>query len=780
MPRALWSILVSLTVISTLRATDPGPLERALERAGGNRDALERALGECSERERVGMRFLIENMPQRDLETLGAEFLIAHVRTAYTNWDTVPWKERIPEAIFLDAVLPYSNVNERRDTWREDFHRRFGEWVRSEPSISRAAAILNQRVFGQVGVKYSTKRPKPDQSPYESMEAGLASCTGLSILLIDACRAVGIPARFVGTPRWSDDSGNHSWVEVWDDGWHFTGAAEPTGDRLDEAWFVERARGAKRGDPRYGIFAVSFRRTPLRFPLVWDSGYDDLSAVDVTDRYTDRVVDVPSGKVRVRFRVIGPGRRRLTTDLEILDATGSVVATARTKDERFDANDHVTLLLDEKGDYRARARANRAAAETRFTAEEDEQLVTIDLLAQPSSGSKPIWGAAPGPIAALERYLLEPRETRAPLMDQEFATTSLDREEAERATVLLWDDLARHIRDTRADEVKEQRLRLGDREMRFAARTFGDAPPNGRSLFISMHGGGGTTSDVNDQQWLNQQRLYEPAEGIYLAPRAPTDTWDLWHQSHIDAFFDRWISNLIVFENVDPDRVYLMGYSAGGDGVFQLAPRMADRFAAAAMMAGHPNETSPLGLRNLGFTLHMGGRDAAYHRNDVARQWEKKLDELRAADPEGYPHWVEIHEDKGHWMDREDAAAVPWMAQFRRDVTPSRVVWVQDDVTHSRFYWLKVDAPKPRSTVIATCDGQTITIESTDVDAITLRLRDDLVSLEDPVRVIHEGAVRFEGLAPRTIATIEKTLAEREDPRGAFSAEVSITLPAQR
>ena len=63
----------------------------------------------------------------------------------------------------------------------------------------------------------------------ESMETGLASCTGLSILLIDACRSVGVPARFVGTPLWADGSGNHSWVEIWDGGWHFVGAAEPAG-----------------------------------------------------------------------------------------------------------------------------------------------------------------------------------------------------------------------------------------------------------------------------------------------------------------------------------------------------------------------------------------------------------------------------------------------------------------------------------------------------------------------------------------------------------------------
>ena len=53
--------------------------------------------------------------------------------------------------------------------------------------------------------------------------------------------------------------------------------------------------------------------------------------------------------------------------------------------------------------------------------------------------------------------------------------------------------------------------------------------------------------------------------------------------------------------------LYVLGYSAGGDGVYQLAPRLADRWAAAGMMAGNPNDASPLNLRNLGFALHVGG-----------------------------------------------------------------------------------------------------------------------------------------------------------------------------
>ena len=116
---------------------------------------------------------------------------------------------------------------------------------------------------------------------------------------------------------------------------------------------------------------------------------------------------------------------------------------------------------------------------------------------------------------------------------------------------------------------------------------------------------------MNDGQYENQKRLYTPKEGVYFVPRAPTNTWNLWHQGHIDGFFQRVIENMMLFEDVNPNRVYIMGYSAGGDGVYQLAPRLADRLAAAAMMAGHPNETQPDGLRNLPFTLHMGANDGS-------------------------------------------------------------------------------------------------------------------------------------------------------------------------
>jgi predicted esterase len=322
--------------------------------------------------------------------------------------------------------------------------------------------------------------------------------------------------------------------------------------------------------------------------------------------------------------------------------------------------------------------------------------------------------------------------------------------------------------------------------MPFFYEVCGEKPKAGRSLFISLHGGGGAPQQVNDQQWENQKRLYRPDEGVYLAPRAPTDSWDLWHQPHIDRLFDRLIEDLIVFEDVDANRVYLMGYSAGGDGVYKLAPRMADRWAAAAMMAGHPNGTSPLNLRNVAFTLHVGGNDAAYDRNKVAGQWQQELAALHAADPTGYTHLVKIYPNKGHWLDREDAAAVPWMASFSRNPLPKRVVWKHDDLTKSRFYWLAIGADGQRAgaEVVAELDGQRISIQpqgheaAQELKGLVIRLNDQMLDLDMPVSITVGEREVFSGKAPRTIGMLHRTLAERGDPTAMFSSEVALAPPA--
>ncbi len=403
----------------------------------------------------------------------------------------------------------------------------------------------------------------------------------------------------------------------------------------------------------------------------------------------------------------------------------------------------------------------------------------IDRVTAADADAKPDATQSQATIQSLVEYLMQEPDNRPKLDQQSFAKTPLTRDAASEAEKLLVEDHKKVIRTTRVAEMKARKVQTGKLEMPFFYKTFGEKPAGGRSLFISMHGGGGAAKSVNDSQWENQKKLYTPKEGVYLAPRAPTDNWNLWHESHIDTLFDRLIEDLIVFEDVDPNHVYLMGYSAGGDGVYQLAPRMADRLAAATMMAGHPNDASPLGLRNLPFAIWVGGDDAAYNRNKVAKEWSEKLDKLHTQDAEGYRHVAHILAGKGHWMDREDAAALPWMAEYKRDPLPSKIVWKQASTTHPRFYWLAIDADQQKAgvEVVATRDNQHIDIKTGDLKQIYVRLNDQMCDLDQPITITADGKDLATVSGKRTIGTLAKTLAERGDPQSIFNSEVLVKLP---
>jgi len=259
----------------------------ALQRAGENQSELLAAIKTVKENQREEVAFLIANMPDRDVKNLKKDFLVENIEFACKARQETRWGKTLPNELFLNYVLPYVNVNERRDNWRKDFYNRFVWVAQKYETASDVALKLNTAVFETLGVRYhATRRPKPDQSPYESEEAGYASCTGLSILLIDACRAVGVPARLVGVPRWTGKRGNHTWVETWDGQWKFLGAAENT--PFNKTWFVGNAAGADASKIMNRIYAVSYKRTGTYFPLVWDRKARYVHAIDVTGFYTRR------------------------------------------------------------------------------------------------------------------------------------------------------------------------------------------------------------------------------------------------------------------------------------------------------------------------------------------------------------------------------------------------------------------------------------------------------------------------------------------------------------
>ena len=348
--------------------------------------------------------------------------------------------------------------------------------------------------------------------------------------------------------------------------------------------------------------------------------------------------------------------------------------------------------------------------------------------------------------------------------------------EAEKIEKNIYNDFKKEIIVTRSDEMEDQVIKLKDKKIKFDIKHFGEQGEDGWSLFISLHGGGGTTESENNRLWNRHKTLYELEDGILFTPRSPSNTWNMWFQSHVDTFFNRIIQNMIAFHNVDPNKIYIMGRSAGGDGIYQVAPRMADRFAAAAMSAGHPNDSSPLGLRNTAFTIHMGENDSLYNRNDMAVKWGNDLRKLNEEDPEGYRYYIKIYKNKGHWMDNLEASALDWMSDFIRNPYPSKVVWKQGNVLHKRFYWLRNEDPSFGDLIECNIDDQIITVLSSSSSKITIQLNDDPVDMDREITVNYLGRQLFKGFVYRDIDIIKRSIREYGDPKSVYYGEIRLTL----
>ncbi|MBQ6174351.1 MAG: hypothetical protein IJK28_06990 [Clostridia bacterium] len=278
------------------------------------------------------------------------------------------------------------------------------------------------------------------------------------------------------------------------------------------------------------------------------------------------------------------------------------------------------------------------------------------------------------PAARAEEDVITVNPSSAPLTREETLAMAEKAAAAFYADPALREELASEITLTRevvpalnypTEEYDVYTLSHGGKSMRFFMETVWEPEENGRyPLYITLHGGGGGSPELNNCEWITMSQYYRGSvqSGIYVACRGITDTWDLHFREDSYPLYERLIEAMIVLYNADPDRVYLLGFSAGGDGVYQVAPRLADRFAAANMSSGHPNDVSLLNLANCPICLQAGIRDwysESAMRSVRTAEFEAALSGFREKYGFGYEHRVWIHVPEGHnFVDNWDANGV--------------------------------------------------------------------------------------------------------------------------
>ena len=218
----------------------------------------------------------------------------------------------------------------------------------------------------------------------------------------------------------------------------------------------------------------------------------------------------------------------------------------------------------------------------------------------------------------------------------------------------LWNQALKELQKdkSRSEEINKMEIPCqNNNKLRFYERIVGKADPSGYALIICLHGGGQGAPTMNDGQW----RDIIPFEAggfkngtIAVAPRGLNNAWNLHFIDESYPAFTRLIEDYIIFKNVDPNRVYLIGFSAGGDGTYQVSEKIPYMFAACSPQAGHPNGVSTINLCNLPTYLAAGEKDGAFKRNKICVDYYNKIIEQNGKYCGNYIAKVEVVAGSGH------------------------------------------------------------------------------------------------------------------------------------
>ena len=742
------------------RQSNNASLAASLDRAPNRSGEWAAFLKALPGSEKKGGDYLLTYMPLADLKVLPTATVREALDLGYRTRKSVPWARSIPESIFFDDVLPYANMTEPRRSMRSEFQAKYLPLVAKAKSPGQAALIVNGILFKDYKVTYNTHRLRTDQCPPETIAQGMATCTGLSIMLVDALRSVGVPSRVAGIHSWPGRGGNHTWVEVWDKGgWHFVGAAEPDAAGLDHSWFADEAGGAIAGKPLNSIWAVTYRPTGSSFPMVWAPD-EEVPAENVTARYNKRLVDLSP---RLMVEVKKGGERVIADVVAYNAATGDQCLIGRSKGGQADINLHLSAPVPKGGEYLVTANYNGA---------------TITGLAKVDGDT----------VVRLEFDHPSP-ESLAPILAARFGA---DRAKSEAARKLLdhvpySDDAAQAaweaFKSAPDSELKKEfdgnMVSTADRTSPYLWRKVGTKPDKGWALVIAMHGGGGAPKEVNDGEWHYMFSTYykdHPEAGgyIYLALRAPNDAWNGFYDDSICPLVERLILQFVKFEEVDPSRVYACGASHGGYGAFVIGPKIPYRFAAIhpAASAATDGETEGINLRNVRFTWAVGENDKDYGRVDRSRAFQKLWEGWRAQYG-GFDGGVEVVPGRGHLINGFEANKTAELLKYARNAEPNRVIWAQTDNVLHRSYWLESVSPVNKGRIDASIEKNTVTMSTTNQGDIALWLSSRLVDYSKPIVVIRDG-VRTVYHAKPSLGTFVNRLASICDP--ALSAPIRILV----
>jgi enterochelin esterase-like enzyme len=345
--------------------------------------------------------------------------------------------------------------------------------------------------------------------------------------------------------------------------------------------------------------------------------------------------------------------------------------------------------------------------------------------------------------------------------------------------------------------------RTADGEFKFVVHVPSDYDPGRRyQVRVFLHGG---VMRPDPTPRGNGAIPLEGAPQIYILPSGWLDApwWNDLQIENIEAILD----SVKRTYNVDENRVALAGVSDGATGLYYLAMRDTTPFASFLPLNGYlmvltsaalniKTELYPNNLVNKPFFIVNGGNDPLYPIRVVEPY-------VRHLQRNGVDIQYEPQPNAGHdtrWWPGVKDTFEAFVHEHPRHPLPDKLTWETAEIPRSsRAHWLIVDklgsrekdaSPLPDANQAGNGQlfkherrsgridlvrrGNLVDATTRGVSGFTLLLSPDAFDFAQPVKVIVNGRVAFNGSVEKSVATLLKWAAQDNDRTMLFGAELKI------
>jgi len=323
-----------------------------------------------------------------------------------------------------------------------------------------------------------------------------------------------------------------------------------------------------------------------------------------------------------------------------------------------------------------------------------------------------------------------------------------------------------------------------------------------KGLVMGLHGGGKGAGSADGPRGTWQ---IKGCMGMY--PQGLVLQGDNWNTVQGEKQILSLIEIAKAQYDIDPDRVYCVGFSMGGTGSWHMAGRFPDLLAGAAPCAGvimakpksqiaDPEEILGLqygllpNVRNLAMYSFIGLNDRNCMPGTFLFAWEE-LKELKKDDPAGYGkiHFKTYPGLAHAFPPGEPGNCTSFLAEQKRDTFPKKIVWQYalrpfptrkefDRTTRlvqRWFYWIHHAEPQNKMEIIAERDGNTIRIEAFERDGLRVMLNPEMIDVTKDVVVLLDGEEVYRGKPRPNFRTIVESLDAKLDKRLFFDRSVDLS-----